>query len=654
MKLFKYGLPFAALALLASCSNDKLDGPNVDNQGNAQETYATLSISMPGLNSSRAVSQVEDHDGVEEEYRVYKGTVYVFDGSGKDNEDEYVYETSGNLDVTAWIKDGNNQVTTSSKTAVAKFEGLSLDGIAQKDYYVLVVLNPNDLAGPATPKSTTFGEWRKKPQEDTKVNTGEDAQTNPKLNVNLYGDATNGFTMTNAPKLYDANDASKTARIKTLVKIDATKIGTSPTNLSPAATVYVQRVASKVDIAAYGSKDLKAFKVELPAGITGETQDVVAFKKWGLNYTNKKTFPVQVAEGYVGSKTDWVKWFDNGFTIPSQNYFISVNTLMDGANYANEPNTPFNRVWWAEDPNYKTSYTPNADADKSPVPNADEFNIESTVSQDLDKAEYCLENTMNYNQMFKNQTTQFVITGTYWVGGLPTSGYNYETSVAPSFFAHENWRQKVTDEKFLKGNKINRTGEGSVTQYDEAVIEIAKKTDTPTEELYKTGQKGINLSNLFDITEYGKGIYVQYLKDQVPEGDDRATEQAKITWNKQTMQSAAFLYLTQLVEDYVVDYYYQGQVYYAMPIRHFDDIEMGDENIPNGTGISKYEGKHLGRYGLLRNNWYQVQINTVTGLGDPIVPQPGDTDPDDPDDKQFMDISIKILAWAKRAFQYDL
>ncbi|MCH5231342.1 MAG: Mfa1 fimbrilin C-terminal domain-containing protein, partial [Muribaculaceae bacterium] len=110
-----------------------------------------------------------------------------------------------------------------------------------------------------------------------------------------------------------------------------------------------------------------------------------------------------------------------------------------------------------------------------------------------------------------------------------------------------------------------------------------------------------------------------------------------------------------------VDFYHNGHMYYAIPIRHFE----GDDETPDlkdeenwsewTTANYKYDNKYTGRFGLVRNNWYDMQINSVTGFGTPGLPTPDPEDPDDPkDNKYYINASINILKWAKRTTGYDL
>ena len=69
---------------------------------------------------------------------------------------------------------------------------------------------------------------------------------------------------------------------------------------------------------------------------------------------------------------------------------------------------------------------------------------------------------------------------------------------------------------------------------------------------------------------------------------------------------------------------------------------------------TKAPARFLGRYGVLRNNWYELEVNSITGIGEPRIPQvPTTSDPDD-ELKQFISVNINILSWAKRVQKEDL
>ena len=96
--------------------------------------------------------------------------------------------------------------------------------------------------------------------------------------------------------------------------------------------------------------------------------------------------------------------------------------------------------------------------------------------------------------------------------------------------------------------------------------------------------------------------------------------------------------------------YKSGESYYIARIKHFNDLTQWNAGDPTyGSDNDKY----LGRYGVLRNNWYELTVNSVSGPGYPDVPEIKPGDPDDEDTK-YINVAVKILDWAKRSQTVDL
>ena len=132
--------------------------------------------------------------------------------------------------------------------------------------------------------------------------------------------------------------------------------------------------------------------------------------------------------------------------------------------------------------------------------------------------------------------------------------------------------------------------------------------------------------------------------------------------------------------------YPKGETYYAVRIKHFgDDLTpwgwngeteptVADDTdakkiakiYPQSGDVTPAEN-YLGRYGVLRNNWYEISLDKILKIGHPIVPwlnpgndpnpdpdnpdNPNPEDPDHPDDSlddSFISARINILSWAKR------
>lgn len=96
-----------------------------------------------------------------------------------------------------------------------------------------------------------------------------------------------------------------------------------------------------------------------------------------------------------------------------------------------------------------------------------------------------------------------------------------------------------------------------------------------------------------------------------------------------------------------INTYLNGICYYVARVQHFGqkytpwsvgDLLYGDE--------SSASQKYLGRYGMVRNNWYELQITEIKKLGDPVVPTPPST-PDD-ENEYYMTFNVNVHSWAKR------
>ena len=87
----------------------------------------------------------------------------------------------------------------------------------------------------------------------------------------------------------------------------------------------------------------------------------------------------------------------------------------------------------------------------------------------------------------------------------------------------------------------------------------------------------------------------------------------------------------------VVRWYQNGLNYYYYEIRHDNKTEKEMD---------------FGKYGVVRNNWYQLTLGSVNGAGtpwypDPNNPGPGDPDPEDPIDQSagYLGITVKTAPW---------
>ena len=106
----------------------------------------------------------------------------------------------------------------------------------------------------------------------------------------------------------------------------------------------------------------------------------------------------------------------------------------------------------------------------------------------------------------------------------------------------------------------------------------------------------------------------------------------------QTYNATAEPDLTAAFVQNNLKFYLGGMSYYYVLIRHFDDSQQALKMA-------------YGRYGVVRNNLYKIELASVKGPGEPVV-----VPPDGPDDKDtgYLSAEISVLPWLVRTQSVDL
>lgn len=433
---------------------------------------------------------------------------------------------------------------------------------------------------------------------DAKVNLPTDQTTtysawNKADNATDKFDKTDkGFYMANAP-LYNA----KGKNVTTLVAIDKDKIFPTEAQASSgdaAADIYVERGLAKVTLTT-------ATKYEDVGGST-YVGDKVKISNWALDVTNKKTFPIHNVDGL---STDYENIWKNEPAIagPSTQRFVDNSEAIA------------KRVYWGIDPNYKNTDLCKEDADGTTVGTTareKEFNyvkVNTDVTKDPTKPLYCLENTFNLENMKQGQTTRVIFKASYTPKDFTAEDgktfYKVGTSVAL-------WSRKNLEAHI----KAAVSKVFSVTTDD-----ITIKLDADGNNITTAGNHVITAAN-FTVKGH----------DTVSKAEEKAVNDK-----------------VGLTEKAGISTYANGESYYIARIKHFGDVLTPWESGAYDTNNLAY----LGRYGVLRNNWYELNVNSVSGPGYPSVPEVKPNTPDDEDDK-YINVSVKILKWAKRTQKVDL
>lgn len=414
-------------------------------------------------------------------------------------------------------------------------------------------------------------------------------------NYTNFKDTKKGFYMANAP-LYNATDKSVT----TLVAIDNNKIFPTEAQASSgeaAADIYVERGLAKVTLTA-ATKDKKT--VDANSSYAG---DEVTISNWALDVTNKKTFPIHNVDGL---STDYENiWKNEAAAAPSTQRFVDNSEAIA------------KRVYWGTDPNYKET-TLSGETTESKNARKENFNYvkKGDLTADPTAPQYCLENTFNLTNMVQGQTTRVVFKGTYTPKSITPdeNGTFYKIGKNVALWNSEDLKKHI----LAAVTKVvaDASAEGASTTI------TLKGSDN---DLTTAGNRMLKASNITVKKATGDVVTLQ-------------TEDVQAINDK-----------LGLSEGYGISTYEKGESYYIARIKHF-----GDALTPWKSGVYGDKNlEYLGRYGMLRNNWYELNVQSVSGPGYPDVPEVKPNTPDDEDD-QYIKVSVKILNWAKRSQDVDL
>ena len=614
----KFMIAALAAGMLTACSDSAVVETPAGGgaQWGADGTgYVSLNISLPSSAVGRANDQF--HDGLPSEYKVKDAVLVLFKGA---TEDAATFVDAYKLPINFSATDPT-QITSTSK--ITKRIN-AIDGNEQ--VYALVLLN--------AVSNGLFSVNNKPEQEEYKTGNAEIKQggTMTPLTGKTFADVkgytetlpidiNNGLIMLNAP-LTNVGSTSATAPggdATILAQVDRNKIKptASEAAAAPAAEIYVERNSAKVTL-------------EYGAALSGYTTvGHIAYQVKGiaLDNTNTKSYIVRNVEG-------WGDW--KGLT--------SASTSLDGTNTryrfaANKPvkdDADLYRIYWAKDVNYATNHAPvpvdmtgwqlpgNGISTKhkindfsfTPAPAA------TTYSDPL----YCLENTFDVVNMDWANTTRAIL---------------------KVHFGNEG-----DDVDMVMWNNDTKTFQkhvAAIAAGGPMAEAIAGMSEFKAVDAY-TGKTKANIS-----------VTIAH-EDSDPENVYRL---ASISVSDTPVDTSSDLFKSAKEYFGAISYYKGGMGYYQVRIKHF----MDDLTPWNLTGTNKewstepkagyvdnvYPGlsdaNYLGRYGVVRNNWYNLQVTGVKIIGTPYIENiTTDLNKFTPDDemKTYITVNINILSWAKR------
>lgn len=618
----QFGLPLMLASALAfsACSSDDV----VDNGGGngsydfTKGGYMAVNINLPSKTAGafKAENEKNFDDGLPSEYAVKKATLVLYTSGA--TEGEALFHSIYNLGDFSMEMDRTDQITSTVKVVAN-----ANDDTQGKQLLGLVILNGGstlvDVANKKINKVSLIGS-----KFSDLVNSVTDGD------ASSYNSSTYGFLMMNAPlatqKGGSATVTSSDAGIATLVDVSKKVYGTKEEAIAKkAANFYVERALAKVTFN-YSKGEIKGADVTLD----GTTQTNVmpwSVENWNLDVTNKKSYFVHNMTGV--DNTLFTGYTVNNVAIANKYRFVGESPVRDtDAQY---------RTYWGVDPNYDKAY----DATEFETKAADAV-IDGKFG--AENPQYCFENTFDVNNQNQNQTTRAMV--------------KVKLNGGKTFYVFNGDKSKLYSEDGCKKRIMGDIA--NLKTVHDWIVKNLKATETY--DITATGNADVTLG---ESTSYDTDAKVKVTAFTVI---IKAAQSADGTEKTYTLDPNDVANLNTALKNNVTKYEY-GIAYYPIRIKHFGNELTPWNNYHKTENIGGHQAKagdvygwtadqdkatasFLGRYGVLRNNWYELEVSSITGIGEPRIPAVT-ADPDD-ELKQFISVNINILSWAKRVQKEDL
>lgn len=623
----------AAAAMFTACSNDEPNNGGGVTPGDGTYVdagYLKVGINLPSVPSSRAINDNFDH-GTANEYAVKNSMLVLFTGA---SEATATYHSAYELDLST-SADGADK----DNITVSYLKSVHLNNVGDDDHlWGLVLVNYDNVATAELDGKVQIITGTMKESDVFKgliaklTINGNTISTTTKFadiqkyiaSVKFINGNNDSFFMTNAvvATTQGENAAPTNESVYTLQDIGVAKNVTYSTEAEatahPAASFYVERAVAKATLT-YKKQNSLGGDLEKSAFVTG-IKDV----EWVLDNTEPTSY---IIRNVVDDAYTYVPFANKG-----KYRFIGGNAI---GQTAIQPTKTLYRHYWAVDPGYKADATLTTFITKDML-NAD-IPANTFKGTGSDNPQYCHENTFDVAHMNYKNSTRAVLKVTFempdgvtdlWVNngtiyGSEASAWSLvETDILASGEVRDVLKAALADgaSKNLQASDLEIGVAFDAKNNLKTVTSIALKND---EANYKPGANlNVNAPNL----------------------------------------------IAALNAKYHVVKYERGVAYYDIRFKHFGDDYCHWENAnpgetttytenAYGTGQTAAE-KYLGRWGMVRNNWYEINVNSIKQLGKPVIGNlyvKDDTTPDDNETiEKYLAFTVNILSWAKRVQNEDL
>ncbi|MDE6548040.1 MAG: Mfa1 fimbrilin C-terminal domain-containing protein [Muribaculaceae bacterium] len=644
MKLKQWLYGATALAMLAACSDHdglKPDGP-ADEGGDG---YIGIKIQLPTVPVTRANDVFSD--GEESEYSISDAHLLLFQGSNMASAKctgSYILKES---DPT--LVGTNATQVTSTVTRVASVSGIDQD--KDNHLYALVLINSVQLGL----KDSDYEGQTIKGLQEMIINGDKPLFNQQKPGEEFASD----IFMTNSPLSAVPGGVNEVANnlstLPVLVELKKDVFTTEKAALdSPAGIIHVERAVGKVTCSNF--PDETAVKVnfngtEYTLKVVDVTWDLGTYMTDTYLVRNTNRDPVNAVQG-----TDRLWTWNLASTALEETapkYRMLGSAEIPSKDMEGNQQLYY-RPYFCQVPGYGVPKDGSKTFEDKNLGNI-EMESTSAVSFKAGKgAFYPRENTFPVKYMKYGNTTRigFWVTFQFVGGGTDITGKDFYISGVDKSTIYV---------KDTNGNDP-LTSKAVAALSNNTAVQAAVNAALNTGKTLPAGQFASLLSFGYEDTKDGK----VKIKSVAFKSKDVLEKIEALEGVFSKTPSYDFKDLISSLNNLGDFYEYTGgKVFYEVRIKHFgddltpwssDDIATTIDASYGGDEDTNRNNNYLGRYGVVRNNWYDLNITNIKKLGDPADPAIWDKQwPDKPDDNkdQYIAVELRVLSWAKRIQNHE-
>lgn len=541
---------------------------------------------------------------------------------------------------------------------------------------------PGDATNPAGTPGMKFSDFRNLITEDVLYKPDGNGlnifMTNAPLCDHIGGDVNPGI---------DDNDY----KILTLAELDASKIyeNRETAKVNPAGCIFVERAVAKITLgefpltATLKYQELTQTDDGTITSVGTDAADVtlkIVSLGWMVDNEETSSYVIRNAKkgaliGATGDEDIWNMGHRGKYRfVGSQSMAYKIP---DGSTY--DENTTFHnkyfRTYWCRDPHYINDKPSNVQA-----------TTQATYTNLLDDdgnlitsgAFYPRENTFSLqNQNYQN-TTRVVFKVQYeWTDAAGNALNVYCKAGDPSIIYKRTDAQKFLKEAVITSGTIH----DFILKYVDGATAVTKNVATKNADgtynitygiddfdwVFQTVATEDN-GKLYQITglslkDNGISQSLKLPEDEAVDADGKPLTEAQKAQKLEAAKTAVFNsaknnanedVLIRSFADLNTENNNANICYYAVNIQHFGDTYCPMPAGYTGTTTDKVYGTdkaaYLGRWGLVRNNWYELAINAIKTMGFADVPsvEGNKTSDDNNKEEYYLSARVHILSWAKR------